>query len=275
MGKYVDITGTRFGKLVAIRGIGNGALGKWVFKCDCGNTKEILKQNVVQGKSRSCGCQGPEENRKRCRMNREEFRGKKFDRLRVLDVTYDGRITWCRCVCDCGKIVKVRGGYLRSCHTNSCGCNRAFRLPKGEAGLSVLYNHRYKARARRAGLPFSVDRDTFRKLVKKSCYYCGRLPSRVAKTVSKHSRFVYNGLDRVDSSKGYTLDNVVTCCRDCNIMKMDKSQDAFLNKIRRVHRHMFNSSYLNIAEDLMKIGKKRGDEKVLAQFKAFVEGLKK
>lgn len=27
------------------------------------------------------------------------------------------------------------------------------------------------------------------------------------------------GLDRIDSSKGYSIDNVVTCCRNCNFLK--------------------------------------------------------
>ena len=31
--------------------------------------------------------------------------------------------------------------------------------------------------------------------------------------------FVYNGIDRVDNSKGYTLNNILVCCYDCNTKK--------------------------------------------------------
>lgn len=39
--------------------------------------------------------------------------------------------------------------------------------------------------------------------------------------------FLYNGIDRVDSKKGYVAGNVVTCCRNCNQAKSDKSIDEF------------------------------------------------
>ena len=37
------------------------------------------------------------------------------------------------------------------------------------------------------------------------------------------------GLDRVDNSRGYQADNVVPCCADCNYMKGQMSQEAFLH----------------------------------------------
>jgi len=39
MGTFKDITGQRFGKLIAIKRESDGPLGKWVFKCDCGKEK--------------------------------------------------------------------------------------------------------------------------------------------------------------------------------------------------------------------------------------------
>lgn len=32
-------------------------------------------------------------------------------------------------------------------------------------------------------------------------------------------RYTYNGVDRLDSSMGYTPDNCVPCCWECNNMK--------------------------------------------------------
>lgn len=53
-----DITGQRFGMLVAIEHIGYSERGQaiWRFKCDCGNTYEAVSYPVVFGSVISCGC---------------------------------------------------------------------------------------------------------------------------------------------------------------------------------------------------------------------------
>lgn len=53
-----DLTGQRFGKLVAIRPTkarSNGHI-KWECRCDCGKTACISAQDLVRGSTRSCGC---------------------------------------------------------------------------------------------------------------------------------------------------------------------------------------------------------------------------
>jgi hypothetical protein len=39
---------------------------------------------------------------------------------------------------------------------------------------------------------------------------------------------VANGIDRVDNTKGYSVDNCVPCCRRCNVAKADMTPDQFL-----------------------------------------------
>ena len=41
----------------------------------------------------------------------------------------------------------------------------------------------------------------------------------------------------IDSSKGYTKDNVVSCCKDCNYSKRTMSQEDFLTWVERVYNH--------------------------------------
>ena len=49
-----DITGHRFGRLVAV---GPAATSRmWKFKCDCGVVHEAFRSNVVTGDTQSCGC---------------------------------------------------------------------------------------------------------------------------------------------------------------------------------------------------------------------------
>ena len=57
-GRIKDITGKRFGTLVALyptdRMCGN--IRYWMCQCDCGNKKEIIKYCLTSGNTKSCGC---------------------------------------------------------------------------------------------------------------------------------------------------------------------------------------------------------------------------
>lgn len=53
----VDVTGNTYGKLTALRfdkSIGTRYF--WIFRCECGKEKSLIKYNVVSGKTKSCGC---------------------------------------------------------------------------------------------------------------------------------------------------------------------------------------------------------------------------
>lgn len=45
---------------------------------------------------------------------------------------------------------------------------------------------------------------------------------------------MYNGIDRIDNQKGYSLDNVVACCRICNNAKSDMTVHEFHSWIMRI-----------------------------------------
>lgn len=51
----------KFGRLTAIKkvgmkGNGRGSKAIWLCKCDCGNEKEVLRNSLVSGTTKSCGC---------------------------------------------------------------------------------------------------------------------------------------------------------------------------------------------------------------------------
>lgn len=62
MGKIKDIVGQRFGRLVVI---GYAEKGHYNCICDCGNTRKVLRQNLIKGRQISCGCYAKEINRHR------------------------------------------------------------------------------------------------------------------------------------------------------------------------------------------------------------------
>lgn len=54
----LDLTNRKFNKLTGIKKIGKDKNNNniWLFKCDCGNEKEIPASLVNNGKTKSCGC---------------------------------------------------------------------------------------------------------------------------------------------------------------------------------------------------------------------------
>ena len=58
MGKFQDLTGKRFGKLVALEPQKREGQRSyyWLCKCDCGNNTIVLTNRLVSGKTKSCSC---------------------------------------------------------------------------------------------------------------------------------------------------------------------------------------------------------------------------
>lgn len=57
MGKLIDLTGQRFGRLVVIeRAENKGKDTAWLCLCDCGKQKVVRGHDLIRGKQKSCGC---------------------------------------------------------------------------------------------------------------------------------------------------------------------------------------------------------------------------
>ena len=120
-----DLTGKRFGKWVVLRrdlsDNQNSKRGaRWICRCDCGTEKSVLGYSLKFGRSTSCGC----DNRNRY----IDLTGQRYGKLTVLrrdtETNHKGKSVWWICQCDCGNIVSVSSGRLRSGQTQSCGCLR-------------------------------------------------------------------------------------------------------------------------------------------------------
>lgn len=77
----------------------------------------------------------------------------------------------------------------------------------------------YKKNAKNRGVEFSLSNDCFRKITSSNCYYCNALPNNRIQKHKNTGYYIYNGIDRVDSNKGYVEGNVVSCCSNCNYLK--------------------------------------------------------
>lgn len=59
MGKFIDMSGQKFGRLTIVRQVGTQSKNRqivWLCKCDCGNNATATRSNLVSGRMKSCGC---------------------------------------------------------------------------------------------------------------------------------------------------------------------------------------------------------------------------
>jgi len=80
---------------------------------------------------------------------------------------------------------------------------------------------RYKHEAKRRNIDFNITKNQFKTYWKKKCYFCGG----EIKTI---------GLDRIDNNKGYSIDNLKSCCKVCNRMKGKMSYPNFINHCKKI-----------------------------------------
>lgn len=124
MAQKLDLTGRRFGRLVALaptpRRTDGGSV-VWQCRCDCGRETEVSARRLSRGKVRSCGCLS--------RSSPRDYIGARFGRLTVLsyagtakDLDKTSKANFWRCQCDCGNQVVVSQTELLDGDTRSCGC---------------------------------------------------------------------------------------------------------------------------------------------------------
>lgn len=141
---------------------------------------------------------------------------------------------------------KGKAMLARYAQTDKCKANqRKFRLsPRGQSLLAKYekttiaktihksYQQTLRGKFRRSvtgakqrGLEFKLTLEQFSSWWQKPCHYCGESIGTI-------------GLDRVDNLQGYTTDNVVPCCRPCNVAKMTQTVGEFVARCHRVaQRH--------------------------------------
>lgn len=182
--------------------------------------------------------------------------GKRFGKLLVTKMLSErgksNQIMY-QCICDCGNKHITSGDSLRSGKSKSCGCNRLTPPNKVTDRVYAIKKQLYKTniikRSKSLGLDYNITLEDYIKLIEQPCHYCGLESSNYATdryntkaNGKKTSDTVvhYNGIDRIDNSKGYTKDNTVACCKHCNIAKSTMTQDRFRDWVVKVYNHYCN-----------------------------------
>jgi hypothetical protein len=107
-----------------------------------------------------------------------------------------------------------------------------------EAKCSLLFSN-YRSKCKIKNWNFELTFKDFKDLVLSNCHYCNLEPNKCrldrAKSRQGISRIFFNGIDRIDSNKGYSIGNVLPCCEDCNKAKRNLGYNQFLDLIKRIY----------------------------------------
>lgn len=88
----------------------------------------------------------------------------------------------------------------------------------------------YKARAVKKEFKFELTLTHFTELLKGACIYC----NKKAEENKRSGKVNYSGVDRINNKKGYTKDNVASCCTMCNYMKASYTAKEFLLHVKKI-----------------------------------------
>lgn len=154
--------------------------------------------------------------------------------------------------CDCGSEAVKIGYNIKDSRTVRCSkkhckiklpaCNR---LKWGQAAKNLAYSQMKGDLTTRASYGagrrvWELSIDEFVSITSKPCRYCGIKSSKEMgkfKNSDVYGFYEYNGIDRIDSSKGYILGNCVSCCKYCNYAKNNQTEDQFKTHLIEMYNH--------------------------------------
>lgn len=141
--RYEDLTERVFGKLTVLSKNNEFEFedcnhSYWNCQCECGKITTVRGDALIDGKTKSCGCNSY---RMAGVKNMDNLTGQKFGKLTVIKRDFEktdaSKQAFWWCACDCGEKISVGRGSLKSGATRSCGCLKS----KGEEKISKILNN--------------------------------------------------------------------------------------------------------------------------------------
>lgn len=163
----------------------------------------------------------------------------------------------CEIQCECGykrlvrtsvlKNLKIKGATTHFLKTSCKNCSlKTHRMQNSESRmLSSLYEaYKKKTAGRKKGIQFNLTIEEYNELIKSNCLYCGGAPNNKyrMKYTDGDILYLYQGVDRIDSSKDYDKINVVPCCANCNRAKGTQTIEDFNDWIYRLTNNNLSST---------------------------------
>lgn len=215
---------------------------RWEFLCDCGAVTTTRLQSVTSARTKTCGkCVEHTISREQMLLAmRQHGLGK--DAAKALGIGYDVLL----------RLKRLYGVSIKP-GANQYNQLTGFRWSKLSPFCVIVHSlwRACQTSSLRRGHKFSLTLAEFKELAAKPCAYCGQRPCRVLKVGSSRAggrrrayRAKVNGADRLNNAMGYSLDNVVPCCMNCNFAKRQMTVEQFKSWVSAVFHYM-NSGAAN------------------------------
>lgn len=210
--KKINRLNQRYGLLTVIAEAGRRySQVAWLCRCDCGNERIVVGDNLKTGNTVSCGCY-------RLSKVTHDLTNKKFSFLTAIKKAYiAGTSGWkWECICECGNTKNILASSLVNKVTVSCGC--AIKGPNNPVRPSNIIarsrHHGINRRAREKGaggkLPKGI-KDYLAILQKDTCAICQCHIARGGGEVDHILPLARGGQNEIE--------NVQLLCRFCNRSK--------------------------------------------------------
>ena len=141
MGKLIDETGKRYGKLTVLhRDPEPHVKPHWICQCDCGEILSVYGNRLRNGSAIQCKkCGYKQASQTRNGDLYQSIIGKRFNHLTVIEEDFEkaskaGEAKYWKCKCDCGQIISVSTHRILTEQIFSCGCYRS----KGEQIIAAI-----------------------------------------------------------------------------------------------------------------------------------------
>ena len=177
--------------------------------------------------------------------NRKDITNLRVGMLLVLEPCGINKYLKWKCRCDCGKIKDIHAKHLISGIINSCGCirNRPAKNRKGYGDISGSFFREIQRSAQKRNISFNITPQQIWELFVKQDAICALSGLKITLIPNKKKKDKQTAsLDRIDSSKGYDIDNVQWVHKDINLIKRQYKQEYFLLLVRNIYHYKCNDA---------------------------------
>lgn len=195
------------------------------------------KLNFFNIPKRTCGTRKGKPNKNISIRKDDIVIGSKYNLLTVKEVVRGGLL----CICDCGNKKVLSSTRIRLNQVKSCGCllkktGEKHHFFKGYKEISQSVFNKIRQKAQDRNIKFEINiKDIYDLYIKQSkrCAISG-----IKIKFKKNSKDEQTAsLDRIDSSKHYSIENIQWVHKKINTMKWNLSQEEFINYCKIIAKH--------------------------------------
>lgn len=172
----------------------------------------------------------------------ENYQDVKIDHLtckeKTTKITKRGIVNAWKCLCDCGKWVVRPERDFQNGHYKSCGCKRSIKMTghtgkrfRGIGEIPATYIWSVKRHAKDRGILYEIEDDNYLwelfLLQDRKCALTGLPLDMCSQRQARKGVPNTASLDRIDSNKNYTKENIQWIHKDVNLMKNHFDEKRF------------------------------------------------